>query len=98
MTLSSSTSLISRIASYSAREIAFFYKDTCRTPAGLTGDGLWSVPRYCVHISAKSCIFDAKYKFRTILLQIIWALVSTATLNPFELRVIYFEKTSQKVG
>ena len=31
------------------------------------------------------CIFDVKYKFRTILLQIIWALVSTATLNPFEL-------------
>ena len=44
------------------------------------------------------CIFDAKYKFRTILLQIIWALVSTATLNPFELGVIYFEKTSQKAG
>ena len=37
-----------------------------------------------------------KYKFRTILLQIIWALVSTATLNPFELGFIlewgYFSK------
>ena len=29
------------------------------------------------------CIFDAKYKFRTILLPLIWVLVLTPTLNSF---------------
>ena len=35
-----------------------------------------------------------QYKFRTILLQLIWALVLTATLNPFELGVILLPHTS----
>ena len=42
------------------------------------------------------CIFDAKYKFRNILLQLIWALVLFASLNPFELGVILLWKDIQE--